>query len=325
MGIRLMSRFHSKVAEATTPASVFAAHYEFLMDWALRFAQSNHAVAEDLVQQTFIKFVTSPPAADELVRDAKPLLYTYLKNVHGAELRKAQRHPIQSMTTIEFDSLQMSLRERGGVSPIELQDELRNIVSYLCWRKESLKPASILLLRFFYSYTPDEIMRICLMSRQSIDHGLSTAREEVRNHIRSTAGGLGVVRHGGPPPTASKHVALRVDHFMEELELLSQERDQACVSRVLHCSATITARPRKALSSTLLAHIVSCTQCLARVHEFYNFPDVSDKGSKTTIEMTKRLNFSPGRKKDSRASKPDVSRLLGVASSRSRERHEHRP
>ncbi len=302
---------------------MFAAHYDFLMDWALRFAQNNHAAAEDLVQETFIKFVTTQIEVED-PGNARPLLYTYLKNVYGAELRKSQRHPIQTMTTIEFDSLQMSLRERAGADPIEVQDELRNIMSYLCWRKESLKPASILLLRFFYSYSPDEITKIGLMSRQSIDHGLSTAREEVRAHIRS-AGRLSLLRAGGPPPAASKQIALPADHFLEELEAaLARTRSTSCLSRESLLDH-YTARPRKALSCTLLAHLVSCHSCLEIVHKFYEFPEMTDKGSKALLEMTRPGGSGRGNKKDVSAAKSKMGRLLDIAGKRSRELHEHRP
>ncbi len=318
-----MSIFPSKVADATTPASVFAAHYDFLLDWALRFTHGNRTVAEDLVQETFVTFVTSREEVKN-PEDARPLLWKYLNYVHGAEIRKSQRHPLQNMTTIEFDSLQMSLRERVATDSIDLQDELRNIMSYLCWRKESLKPASILLLRFFYGYSHSEITKICLMSRQSVDHGLSTAREEVRHHIRST-GRLSVVRADGPPPPTSKHFALQVDQFMEELAAdLAHAKSTPCLPRqklLRHYSA----KSPKALTCSLLAHLVSCTQCLEAVHRYCEFPDITDQSSKKLVEMNNRPTSGRGKKKDVGTAKVDIGHMLNVASQRSRELREHRP
>jgi hypothetical protein len=61
-----------------------------------------------------------------------------------------------------------------------VQDDLRRIVAYLCWRKGAVKSASVLLLRFFHRYFPEEIVRIALMKRGAIDELLRVSREEVK-------------------------------------------------------------------------------------------------------------------------------------------------
>ncbi len=65
------------------------------------------------------------------------------------ELRRGRRVSFQDIALIEFDDLCLSLKEEKGADPIAVQDDLRRIVAYLCWRKRTVKSASILLLRSF--------------------------------------------------------------------------------------------------------------------------------------------------------------------------------
>jgi DNA-directed RNA polymerase specialized sigma24 family protein len=51
-----------------------------LLKWALHFAQGDQAQAEDLVQDTFVRFVVSERELKDSER-IEPLLYTYLKYV----------------------------------------------------------------------------------------------------------------------------------------------------------------------------------------------------------------------------------------------------
>lgn len=127
---------------------LFIAKYEWLMRWALHFAQGNHTTAEDLVQDTFVRFAITHPELDH-ADNAEALLYTYLKHVHLAHLRRIQRYPLQSLSIAEFDSISVGLRQSPSAHPVEVQNNLRRILTYLCWRKQFAKAASILILRFF--------------------------------------------------------------------------------------------------------------------------------------------------------------------------------
>ena len=42
-----------------TPESMFASKYAWLLRWALHFSQNDQALAEDLVQETFVKLLLS--------------------------------------------------------------------------------------------------------------------------------------------------------------------------------------------------------------------------------------------------------------------------
>lgn len=53
----------------------FTAKYDWLLKWALSFAQGDRAVAEDLVQDTFVRFIVAQGTIED-PGNAEPLLYT---------------------------------------------------------------------------------------------------------------------------------------------------------------------------------------------------------------------------------------------------------
>ena len=69
---------------------LFVRTYEWLMRWALHFEQGDRATAEDLVQDTFVRFAITDPELDN-AENVEALLYTYLKHVHLAHLRGAHQ------------------------------------------------------------------------------------------------------------------------------------------------------------------------------------------------------------------------------------------
>ena len=165
---------------------LFVLKYEWLMQWALYFAQGDRSTAEDMVQDTFVQFAISDPELDD-PQNVEALLYTYLKHVHMAHLRRLQKYPLQNLSIAEFDSINVGLRQSPSANPLDIQNNLRRILAYLCWRKDSAKSASILILRFFYGYFPDEITQIGLVSRPVVDNRLRAARKDLKRHLSDSA------------------------------------------------------------------------------------------------------------------------------------------
>ncbi len=304
----------------TTPADAFAIHYEWLLRWALHFVHDDRAAAEDLVQDTFVRFVLQQIAFDD-PNSAQPLLYTYLKHSHLSGVRQAQRHPFQSFSVAEFDTLQMGLRQQNSVDPIEIQDTLRLIVAYLAWRKRSSKSASILILRFFHGYFPEEIMKICLLSRQSVDYGVNAARDEVQLYLEDPSR-LRIMHHEAPPEVHLSHTAADADLLMEELqETLLRARDTACLRKEQLLRHYITEDPQP-IPTELLAHIVSCRSCLDLISKYHDMPPLSGRSSQESLGFAKR----PGKSTKRGASRVyGLKESLRMAEQRFRETFEHRP
>ena len=218
-----------KSVASATPESVFMAKYEWLFRWALNFAQGDRPTAEDMVQDAFVRFTLAQPDLS-LVENQEALLYTYLKYVHFAHLRRRQRYPFQQLSILEFDSIELGLRENPSADPIEVQDNLRRVVTYLGWRKEFTKSASILILRFLHGYFPEEIMQVGILGRQAVDNGLKAAREEVKSYI-ADPNKVRVLHHSAPPEVAPQLLSIPSDQFLVELrEVLYSSCQRTCLS-----------------------------------------------------------------------------------------------
>ncbi len=310
-----------KVAATRTPASVFAEKYEFLIGWALHFTNGDRAAAEDLVHETFLRFVLKKEEIED-PQNAEPLLYTYLKRVHSAQVRRMQRYRLQSATTVEFDSLQMSLREQCDVDPVKVQSDLRRIMFYLCWRKQDVKSASVLLLRFFHGYFPEQIGRICLLSRPSVDYALNAARDEVRLYLHDPER-LRILHGQKMPEFRPLELALPLYDLMDELrETLFEARQTICLPKeeLLDCYRAFEKRP---IPRELLAHIVSCRECLDCVNADSGFPPISETSSEVILSQAKRSGGGFGKKKPAKGN--GAQRFLEVGARRLREVLEHHP
>ncbi len=73
-----MKLFQIRSADSGTREHLFAEKYAWLLGWALHFAHNDHATAEDLVQDTFVRFVLAETDLKS-TENIEALLYTYLK------------------------------------------------------------------------------------------------------------------------------------------------------------------------------------------------------------------------------------------------------
>jgi DNA-directed RNA polymerase specialized sigma24 family protein len=305
----------------SAPASVFAENYDFLLGWALRLTFHDRTAAEDLVQETFVQFVLLQKEVED-PQNAEPLLYSYLKHVHLAELRRSQRHPTQQFSAEAFDSLQLALREQDAAYSIAIQNDLRKIACYLCWRKEATKSASILILRFFHGYFPEEIQQIAQLSRKASDFEIRTAREEVRLYLQAPDR-LRVLYRGTPPKIPYFHLPLPPNELMEELiNTLFNARRTPCLPPA-DLLALYQAHKRKPIPCECLAHIVSCSSCLEQVRIFKELPPASGRSCDEIAGFAKRPK--PQLQDVKMRNDTDRQRVLAAAERRLRTRLKHRP
>src|ERR1700738_13652 len=138
------------------PERILASKYPWLLRWALHFVHKDLAAAEDLVQETFVRVLLSWDTLRDL-HDLEPLLYSYLRYAYLDERRRGRSYAFQSLSTIDSDTLAISLRTFTLFDQIGIQNELRSILGFLLWRRRSAKFASIFILRFFHGFFPEEI------------------------------------------------------------------------------------------------------------------------------------------------------------------------
>jgi hypothetical protein len=251
------------------------------------------------------------------------LLYTYLKYAHLAHLRRLQRYPSACLSIAEFDSIQLGLQERtAAADPLEMQETLRSIVAYLTWRKDSAKSASILILRFFHGYYPDEIMRIAQMTRQSVDNRLQDARGEVEHYL-SNPGCLRIMRQTAPPEVLPLQIALPFEQTITELQrmIFSSCRTECLPENLL--LETYRTENSKPIARELLAHIVSCEHCLNLASRSYDITPPSNRSPEESLGPDRRTRS--GAKQNTFSTDNSISRVLRTAQDRMCEVYEHRP
>jgi RNA polymerase sigma factor (sigma-70 family) len=305
-----------------TPASVFEMKYGWLMRWALHFTRHDEGAAEDLVQDAFLRLMVYWPKLKDNVEQVEPFLYSTLRYAYLMKSRRDRRFNFQDLSPIEFDDLHLSLREEKGLDPADVQNDLRRIVMYLCWRKQSAKSASILLLRFFHGYFPDEIARIAVMKRSSVDELLRGIREEVKTHL-SNPSSVEVIRQAKPPEPTPREMAEPPEQFVEHLQqVIFQARTTACLD-FRQLMRPYQAEIQKPISCELLAHIVSCESCLHAVSSHMGLPprsQGSDNGFDSFKRRSKNHSGSSSRNADDK-----IRRVIAGGMERFRQLYEHHP
>jgi DNA-directed RNA polymerase specialized sigma24 family protein len=308
----------------TEPVSledIFAARYDWLLKWALHFADGNHATAEDLVQDTFVRFIVAQPDVKD-PENAEPLLYTYLKYVHLAYQRRTRRHLLHHLTIVDFDSIQLAVRENPSTDAIDIQDELRRVVAYLSWRKETAKSASILILRFLHGYRREEIMLVALISKQAVANGLLLARDETKRYLED-ATSMRVLHHSAPPDPLPRQIAVPLDQLLLELRTAIFDACQtSCLSKeeLLQHYTRLNPKP---LDTVLLAHIVSCKRCLDLINDFHQIPRLDQRSPDDATASRRRAKSESKKRGRGDATEPKL--VLGKAYQRLRELYDHRP
>ena len=258
-------RLRNSIPEPRTPADLFMSRYKWLSRWAMQFARNDRATAEDLIQDTYLRFSQANLKIED-IRDAEALLYTYLEYVHLAHLREVARHSFTSLAEAKLDALALGLPTGPDVDRIETQNVLRRIAAYVAWRKQTSKSASIVALRFFHGYLPEEIAHIALVSRAAVDERLHKGRNEIRLHLLD-AEKQREIQRGGPTEIFPSRFAVPADELLGELRSqLFYASHGSCMS-----APQLIARYRKnpdvPIRRDLLAHIVSCRNCLAVVEQ----------------------------------------------------------
>ena len=306
-----MSIFQSKSADTWTRERLFSEKYDWLLGCALRLVKGDQATAEDLVQDTFLRFILAEMELKS-AENIEPLLYTYLKFAHLTHLRRLQRYPSEPLSLTKYDFLELALRVNASIAErVGVQNALRRIVSYVCWRKESAKSASMLILRYFHGYYPEEIVRIAQTTRQSVGKRLQEGREEANLYV-SSPGRLRIMHLPQPPEMIPSHSALPSDQLIPELK---KTIFASCRTECLTEEALRKRYQKKIpvpIPRELLAHIVSCEHCLNLVNHHYGFTPPSDRYLEDSLGRDPSSRAKTRRTLQCLASQPGFEDCMGA-------------
>jgi DNA-directed RNA polymerase specialized sigma24 family protein len=88
---------------------------------------------------------------------------------------------------------------------MQATEELHQICAYACFRKESSKAGSVLILRFFHNYFPTEIAGVMNSSRNCVDQWQRLARREAKLFMNQPRG-LRFVNGEAPARTSVRYL-----------------------------------------------------------------------------------------------------------------------
>jgi DNA-directed RNA polymerase specialized sigma24 family protein len=271
---------------------VFIARYDRLLAWSLQMTERDRALAEDLLHDLFIQFTLNEPDLEQIA-NLDGYLYTMLRNLHLAQRRRDTRNRLEQLSIVEYDSAEIGLRTIDLRDQIQAQEQLRQVCQYACVRKDTAKIASVLILRFFHGYYPEEIVRVIRGPRHSIDNWLLLARNEAKASLGNTAapGFIGANRIPAVLPTG---YARGLDAFLEELRhtiFLSCASD--CLDEEELKRIYLDTR-RVPIECSRLAHIVSCQRCIDRVNALVGLPPLAERSATEMLGRDKRKRGGGG-------------------------------
>jgi DNA-directed RNA polymerase specialized sigma24 family protein len=245
--------------------SLFLGRYERLVARARSLLGTRLDLAHDLVHEAFVQFITRKPSLDAIT-DLDAYLHGMVRYLHLSRLRRAGRFPM--LPIADFDSVLASLHGTDGTARIHALHELAHLCRYAGVRKESSPAASVLILRFFWGYSPAAVAALAHASSMVVAQRLRRARVEARTYL-DTPGRVAFLRRGResgrgeqPPPLVHFDPAASIhETCAQALGAIIRTRQGECLTS--EGVVALYANGRSVPVPTL-AHLSSCPACLDR-------------------------------------------------------------
>src|SRR6266545_4080445 len=199
----------------STHADRFLERYERLRVWALQLTERDHERAEDLLHDAFIQFTLSQPDLQS-INDLDSYLFVCLRNLHLSQMRRATRGAGRELSIVEYDSAELGLWAVDPRDQIKTQDELRTVCHYACRRRKTSKAGSVLILRFFHGYYPEEIASVLRITRPAVKDRLRLARAEAKLYL-SDSDRLNLLHENRSEERPRAEIGRLSDNILDEL------------------------------------------------------------------------------------------------------------
>lgn len=254
---------------------VFTNAYSRLRGWAMQIARQDRELAEDLLHDAFIQFTSSQPELTK-INNTEAYLYGVIRNLHLSHLRKKTRRDKHTLSIIDFETVRLGLKSARFLDNFQTQEELKRICYFLCLRKESSKSASVMLLRFFHGYFPVEIAEVMRATTQVVKVRLNTARNEAKSVIDNPKMIEAVEKRISPELIINQTFRTSADLTRSLGEMIFRSTSGTCPGddelKAIYADT-------ETLETQVLAHIVSCRECIDKVNVLLNLLPLSDRYS----------------------------------------------
>jgi RNA polymerase sigma factor (sigma-70 family) len=251
---------------------VFADRYNQLL-LAARSLTNNQGQAIDLVHDALIEFVRHSPDLRK-INNLDGYLRTLMSNLFKSQKRRMNVRSECEVSIENYDSVEGRLPEVADryCNPhllLHIQDVLRVICEYACFRKEKLKVGSALILRFFHGYHTSEIAKIMRVTASAVSHQLKLARAEVYLYLNNPKYFRFYDEIAGLRGESGLNYGCLVDDLVDELRraIFQPSLSHKCILQFrLH--RIYSRQCKQEVDCKTLAHIVSCADCLDTINAF---------------------------------------------------------
>ena len=300
---------------------LFTERYESLLAWAMRLTNQQRESAEDLVQDAFVQFMLGRTRLEE-IENIEGYLRRMLRYMHLARMSRSAQHLHESALSVaDYDSCRLSWTAIEPPRRVQASEELHQICAYACSRKESSRAGSVLILRFFHEYFPTEIAAVLNSSRHSVDELQRCARREAKLFMNEP----GRLRFVNVKTASERHQIKYLGSDGDLMLGLRQIIFNSCKGECipLHELEEVYSKAEgDALSTTRLAHVVSCPKCLDAVNSLLGLPLLSERYKSDGSDSKQPPRDADGSGGASGGGSRDLTKKFGK---RLRETHEHKP
>jgi DNA-directed RNA polymerase specialized sigma24 family protein len=300
------------------PGKVLETYYSQLLKWGAILTRGDAGVAQDIVHEFCLYFTLTKPDVSE-IGNLDNYLYTCLRHVYLSTMNRSTRDALSLVSISEFDSIKLALSANRAGDLLQKQNDLRRICCFSVWRKAHTKSASYFILRFFHGYHYQEIADIGHHPLAAIYNHLKVARSEVRSYLQEP-GKLQFANRENPPAPALVWAPVSSLALFKELrQSILASRSGDCLSEERLLAHYREERPR-AISCSLLSHIVSCERCLAIVDRHFGRPTLH---TREPLDGVGSGDGSDGLAPEGR--EPNLDAMLRLVRKDRDETQDHRP
>ena len=305
-------------SEQSFREQTFTERYANLRVWAM-YLTHHESTADDLVHDLYVQWMLGRTKLEE-IENIDGYLRTMLRNMHFSRLsRAAQCLQETALSIADYDSSQLGWTAIEPPRRLQASEELHQICVFACFRKETSKAGSVLILRFFHNYFPTEIASIFKSTRNSVDQWQRVARREAKSFM-NRPGGLRFVNGDAPARPAVRYLRSDGDLMFDLRQLIFSSCRGECLSQQ-ELNEAYAGGNDETLTTVKLAHIVSCSKCLDAVNAILGLPRLADRYRSESTEHKNPPNDETG----GGASGGGPSELRRKLAHRLRETHEHKP
>ncbi len=262
---------------------LFTERYESLLAWAMGLTNQQREAAEDLVQDAFVQFMLGRTRLEE-IENIDGYLRRMLRYMHVSRLSRSAQHLHETALSVaDYDSGRLGWTAIEPPRRMQAFEELHQICTYACSRKETSRTGSVFILRFFHEYFPTEIAAVLNSSRHCVDQWQRLARREAKLFIDEPRRLRFVNTKTSSDRQQIRYLKSDCDLMLELRQMIFNSCQGDCLSQS-ELAKIYNNGHEDGLTTAKLAHIVSCHACLDAVNALLGLPSLANRYSTDTRE-----------------------------------------